>query len=69
MRFLPVFMDVTSGPVALVGCGEHAINKLRLLLRRPRDRALVSRPYRRRRRDRAGGGQPRASSKSISTIR
>jgi len=32
MRFLPVFMDVTSGPVALVGCGEHAINKLRLLL-------------------------------------
>src|SRR5262245_12531854 len=32
MRFLPVFMDVTSGPVALVGAGEHAINKLRLLL-------------------------------------
>ena len=32
MRFLPVFMDVTSGPVALVGSGEHAINKLRLLL-------------------------------------
>jgi uroporphyrin-III C-methyltransferase / precorrin-2 dehydrogenase / sirohydrochlorin ferrochelatase len=32
MRFLPVFMDVTSGPVALVGAGEHAVNKLRLLL-------------------------------------
>jgi uroporphyrin-III C-methyltransferase/precorrin-2 dehydrogenase/sirohydrochlorin ferrochelatase len=32
MRFLPVFMDVTSGPVALVGSGEHAVNKLRLLL-------------------------------------
>ncbi len=32
MRFLPVFMDVTSGPVALVGSSEHAINKLRLLL-------------------------------------
>jgi uroporphyrin-III C-methyltransferase/precorrin-2 dehydrogenase/sirohydrochlorin ferrochelatase len=32
MRFLPVFMDVTSGPVALVGATEHAINKLRLLL-------------------------------------
>ena len=32
MRFLPVFMDVTSGPVALAGAGEHAINKLRLLL-------------------------------------
>jgi uroporphyrin-III C-methyltransferase/precorrin-2 dehydrogenase/sirohydrochlorin ferrochelatase len=32
MRFLPVFFDVTSGPVALVGCGEQAINKLRLLL-------------------------------------
>jgi uroporphyrin-III C-methyltransferase / precorrin-2 dehydrogenase / sirohydrochlorin ferrochelatase len=31
MRFLPVFLDVTSGPVALVGSGEHAINKLRLL--------------------------------------
>ena len=32
MRFLPVFMDVTSGPVALAGAGEHAVNKLRLLL-------------------------------------
>jgi uroporphyrin-III C-methyltransferase/precorrin-2 dehydrogenase/sirohydrochlorin ferrochelatase len=32
MRFLPVFMDVTSGPVALVGSSEHAVNKLRLLL-------------------------------------
>ena len=32
MRFLPVFMDVTSGPVALVGASEHATNKLRLLL-------------------------------------
>jgi uroporphyrin-III C-methyltransferase/precorrin-2 dehydrogenase/sirohydrochlorin ferrochelatase len=32
MRFLPVFMDVTSGPVALVGASEHAVNKLRLLL-------------------------------------
>lgn len=32
MRFLPVFMDVASGPVALVGSSEHAINKLRLLL-------------------------------------
>jgi uroporphyrin-III C-methyltransferase/precorrin-2 dehydrogenase/sirohydrochlorin ferrochelatase len=32
MRFLPVFMDVTSGPVALVGATEHAVNKLRLLL-------------------------------------
>jgi uroporphyrin-III C-methyltransferase/precorrin-2 dehydrogenase/sirohydrochlorin ferrochelatase len=32
MRFLPVFMDVTSGPVALVGAGELAVNKLRLLL-------------------------------------
>lgn len=32
MRFLPVFMDVTSGPVVLIGSGEHAINKLRLLL-------------------------------------
>jgi uroporphyrin-III C-methyltransferase / precorrin-2 dehydrogenase / sirohydrochlorin ferrochelatase len=32
MRFLPVFMNVTSGPVVLVGSGEHATNKLRLLL-------------------------------------
>jgi uroporphyrin-III C-methyltransferase/precorrin-2 dehydrogenase/sirohydrochlorin ferrochelatase len=31
MRFLPVFLDVTSGPVALVGSGEQAIAKLRLL--------------------------------------
>ncbi|MGH6767464.1 MAG: siroheme synthase CysG [Xanthobacteraceae bacterium] len=31
MRFLPVFLDATSGPVVLVGAGEHAINKLRLL--------------------------------------
>ena len=31
MRFLPVFMDIASGPVALVGCGEHATAKLRLL--------------------------------------
>jgi uroporphyrin-III C-methyltransferase/precorrin-2 dehydrogenase/sirohydrochlorin ferrochelatase len=31
MRFLPVFLDVTSGPVALVGSGEHATAKLRLL--------------------------------------
>ena len=32
MRFLPVFLDVTSGPVALVGSGEQAVAKLRLLL-------------------------------------
>jgi uroporphyrin-III C-methyltransferase/precorrin-2 dehydrogenase/sirohydrochlorin ferrochelatase len=32
MRFLPIFVDVTSGPVVLVGGGEHALNKLRLLL-------------------------------------
>jgi uroporphyrin-III C-methyltransferase/precorrin-2 dehydrogenase/sirohydrochlorin ferrochelatase len=31
MRFLPIFLDATSGPVVLVGSGEHAINKLRLL--------------------------------------
>jgi uroporphyrin-III C-methyltransferase/precorrin-2 dehydrogenase/sirohydrochlorin ferrochelatase len=32
MRFLPVFMDVASGTVALIGASEHAVNKLRLLL-------------------------------------
>ena len=32
MRFLPVFLDVASGPVALVGSGEQATAKLRLLL-------------------------------------
>lgn len=32
MRFLPIFIDVTSGPVVLVGGGAHALNKLRLLL-------------------------------------
>src|SRR5688572_4583792 len=31
MRFLPVLLDVTSGPVVLVGSGEQAISKLRLL--------------------------------------
>jgi uroporphyrin-III C-methyltransferase/precorrin-2 dehydrogenase/sirohydrochlorin ferrochelatase len=31
MRFLPVFLDVTSGPVALFGSGEQATAKLRLL--------------------------------------
>ena len=32
MRFLPVFLDVASGPVVLVGSGEQATAKLRLLL-------------------------------------
>lgn len=31
MRFLPVFLDLSSGGVVLVGFGEPAINKLRLL--------------------------------------
>jgi uroporphyrin-III C-methyltransferase/precorrin-2 dehydrogenase/sirohydrochlorin ferrochelatase len=31
MRFLPVFLDLASGIVVLVGSGEAAINKLRLL--------------------------------------
>jgi uroporphyrin-III C-methyltransferase/precorrin-2 dehydrogenase/sirohydrochlorin ferrochelatase len=31
MRFLPIFLDVTGGPVVLVGGGAHAVNKLRLL--------------------------------------
>src|SRR5262245_56995603 len=31
MRFLPVFLDLTSGVVALVGSGEPALSKLRLL--------------------------------------
>jgi uroporphyrin-III C-methyltransferase/precorrin-2 dehydrogenase/sirohydrochlorin ferrochelatase len=31
MRFLPVFLDVTSGAVVLVGSGEQALSKLRLL--------------------------------------
>jgi uroporphyrin-III C-methyltransferase/precorrin-2 dehydrogenase/sirohydrochlorin ferrochelatase len=31
MRFLPVFLDLASGGVVLVGSGEPAINKLRLL--------------------------------------
>ena len=58
MRFLPVFMDVTSGPVALVGAGEHAVNKLRLLLAAHATVRWYPRPHRRRRRDRAGGGRP-----------
>ena len=31
MRFLPVFLDLTSGMVALIGSGPAAANKLRLL--------------------------------------
>src|SRR5262249_17528546 len=31
MRFLPVFLDLASGTVALVGSGPVALNKLRLL--------------------------------------
>jgi uroporphyrin-III C-methyltransferase / precorrin-2 dehydrogenase / sirohydrochlorin ferrochelatase len=31
MRFLPVFLDLSAGGVVLVGSGEPAINKLRLL--------------------------------------
>ncbi len=31
MRFLPVFLDLASGTVALVGTGAAALNKLRLL--------------------------------------
>src|SRR5690349_2923192 len=31
MRFLPVFLDLTAGTVVLVGSGEPALNKLRLL--------------------------------------
>lgn len=32
MRFLPVFLDLATGPVVLVGAGEMARAKLRLLL-------------------------------------
>src|SRR5262245_56589962 len=31
MRFLPVFLDLSAGVVMLVGTGEPALNKLRLL--------------------------------------
>ena len=31
MRFLPLFLDLSSGPVAPVGAGASALNKLRLL--------------------------------------
>ena len=31
MRYLPVFLDLDAGPVVLVGSGEAALNKLRLL--------------------------------------
>src|SRR5260370_40216843 len=31
MRFLPVFLDLASGTVALVGSGPAALNKLRLV--------------------------------------
>jgi uroporphyrin-III C-methyltransferase / precorrin-2 dehydrogenase / sirohydrochlorin ferrochelatase len=31
MRFLPLFLDVTAGTIALIGAGPAALNKLRLL--------------------------------------
>src|SRR5262245_11930627 len=31
MRFLPIFLDLASGTIVLVGSGEPALNKLRLL--------------------------------------
>jgi uroporphyrin-III C-methyltransferase / precorrin-2 dehydrogenase / sirohydrochlorin ferrochelatase len=31
MRFLPVFLDLTSATIALVGAGPAALNRLRLL--------------------------------------
>jgi uroporphyrin-III C-methyltransferase / precorrin-2 dehydrogenase / sirohydrochlorin ferrochelatase len=31
MRFLPVFLDLAAGPVVLIGAGEAAVAKLRLL--------------------------------------
>jgi uroporphyrin-III C-methyltransferase/precorrin-2 dehydrogenase/sirohydrochlorin ferrochelatase len=31
MRYLPLFLDLTRGSVALIGSGESALNKLRLL--------------------------------------
>jgi uroporphyrin-III C-methyltransferase/precorrin-2 dehydrogenase/sirohydrochlorin ferrochelatase len=31
MRYIPVFLDLAAGPVVLVGSGEAALNKLRLL--------------------------------------
>jgi uroporphyrin-III C-methyltransferase/precorrin-2 dehydrogenase/sirohydrochlorin ferrochelatase len=48
MRFLPVFLDLTAGPVVLAGSGEGAAAKLRLLraagarVRWYRDRATTS---------------------------
>ena len=31
MRFLPLFFDLTPGPVILVGAGQEALAKLRIL--------------------------------------
>ena len=31
MRFLPLFLDLRAGKVALIGSGPAALNKLRLL--------------------------------------
>jgi uroporphyrin-III C-methyltransferase/precorrin-2 dehydrogenase/sirohydrochlorin ferrochelatase len=32
MRYLPVFLDLQTGPVVLAGSGELALAKLRVLL-------------------------------------
>ena len=32
MRYLPVFLDLQTGPVVLVGSGDLALAKLRVLL-------------------------------------
>ncbi len=41
MRFLPVFLDLQSGVVLLVGAGELVRAKLRLLAAAGRKRPLV----------------------------
>ena len=49
MRFLPVFLDLTSGTVALVGSGRAAVSQAAAVARGRRQRPLVSRQRRRRR--------------------
>ena len=59
MRFFPVFLDLDHQPVLVVGGGEQAAQKIRLLLKtKARIRVLAPEPLRR---DRGTSPPPAAS--------
>ncbi|MGE0766816.1 MAG: siroheme synthase CysG [Hyphomicrobiaceae bacterium] len=56
MRFFPVFLDLAGQSVVIVGGGEKALQKLRLLTRSPATITVVSEVVSRELRDFAGSG-------------